>query len=270
MTRYKLTVAYDGTDFHGWQRQVTAEGRVLRTVQGVLEATAREVLGLPGIDVVGASRTDAGVHALGQVAAFSAETSIPLEKLPAALTSRLPDDVHVRHAAIVHDDFDPIAHAVRKCYRYSIAHGGPETGIHQRFHLPPLFDRRFVWFTFHPLDVAAMNQAAQHLLGEHDFTSFAQINHGRQSPVRSIFSCSVRATAIDRCEIEVEGSGFLYNMVRIIAGTLAEVGRGRMLPGEIAELLAARDRRRAGPTLPPHGLCLQWVRYPEDPEVASD
>ncbi len=266
MARYRLTVAYDGTGFHGWQRQTTLDGEPLRTVQGVLQETVREVLGLPGIDVVGASRTDSGVHALGQVAAFTAETSIPVEKLPAALTSRLPEDVQVRDAVIVRDDFDPISDAVSKRYRYTIAHGGISShgGLHERFHLPPLFDRHFVWFTYHPLDPVRMADGARHLLGEHDYASFAQIHHGRLSTVRTIFECKVIALADDRCAIEVEGSGFLYNMVRIIAGTLAEVGRGRIRPEEVASILAARDRRGAGPTLPPQGLCLLHVTYRED------
>jgi len=267
MPRFKLTVAYDGTAFHGWQRQTTAEGITLRTVQGTLQEAVRDVLRLPGIEVVGASRTDAGVHAIGQVAAFTAETTIPVEKLPAALTSRLPDDVQVREASIVHDDFDPISDAVAKCYRFTIAHGtarrGAETG-RGPFQLPPLFDRHFVHFTYHALDIERMDRAAQLLIGEHDFSAFAQVHHGRVSAVRTIFDCRVSAISTDRCAIDATGSGFLYNMVRIIAGTLVEVGLGRMQVEDVAAALASRDRRAAGPTLPPQGLCLQWVRYPDD------
>lgn len=266
MPRFKLTVAYDGTAFHGWQRQTTASGIPLRTVQGVLQESAREVLRQPDVDVVGASRTDAGVHALGQVAAFSAVTTIPVEKLPAALTSRLPEDVQVRDASIVHDDFDPIRDAIAKSYRFTIAHGSARRGEHAGrgpYQLPPLFDRHFVHFTFHELDVDAMHRAAGALVGEHDFSSFAQIHHGRTSAIRTIFDCNVSAFTVDRIAIEVTGSGFLYNMVRIIAGTLVDVGLGRKQASDVPGILAARDRRAAGPTLPPQGLCLQWVRYPD-------
>lgn len=259
MPRYKLTVAYDGTLFHGWQKQSPADGSApvepLRTVQGVLEEVVREVVREP-VNLVGASRTDAGVHAVGQVAAFSSEQVIPVEKLPLAINSRLPDDVQVRRAEIVHDEFSPISDAVAKGYRFSIAHGGPAQTM------PPLFDRFVLYYTYHALDPARMNEAAKHLIGEHDFASFAQINHGRESTIRTIFDCGVSATAPDRCHIDVSGSGFLYNMVRIIAGTLVEVGRGRMEPDQVRSILAAKDRRAAGPTLSPEGLCLMWVRYP--------
>jgi tRNA pseudouridine38-40 synthase len=258
MPRYKLTVAYEGTDFHGWQKQEpppeVAAGP-LRTVQGVLETAVREVVREP-VAVVGASRTDAGVHALGQVAAFTSVQEIPLDRLPLAINSRLPPDVLVVKAEVVGESFDPISDALSKGYRYSIAHGGPERSPR------PLFDRRFVYYTYHPLDAQPMDAAAKHLVGEHDFASFAQINHGRETTVRTIHSCSVESTAPDRCHIDVSGGGFLYNMVRIIAGTLVEVGRGRIEPDQVPAILAARDRRAAGPTLPPEGLCLMWVRYP--------
>jgi tRNA pseudouridine38-40 synthase len=152
-------------------------------------------------------------------------------------------------------------------YRYSIAHGGMRGAEDRDAHdreppaPPPLFDRHFVYYTYHRLDVDRMSTAAQRLVGEHDFTSFAQISHGRQSAVRTIFQCRAESTAPARCHIDVVGSGFLYNMVRIIAGTLVEAGRGRCAADDIAAMIAARDRRAAGPTLPPHGLCLHWVDY---------
>jgi tRNA pseudouridine38-40 synthase len=304
--RYMLTIAYEGTDFRGWQRQEPPPpAEPMRTVQGVLQHAVREAVRQP-VDVVGASRTDSGVHAVGQVAAFTAETTIPIDRLAPAISSRLPDDVQVRDARIVRDDFDPISHAIRKTYRYTIVHGGPAgagrsrqpgsggvrrggphpgplpegegaesesgAGTDAPVHiLPPLFDRRIVYFTRHALDAAAMNDAARHFVGEHDFASFAQIDHGRTTTVRTIFACSATALAPDRCVIEVTGSGFLYNMVRIIAGTLVEVGRrerggrGRIAPSELPGIIAARDRRVAGPTLPPEGLMLMSVEYP--PEV---
>ncbi|MGI9012831.1 MAG: tRNA pseudouridine(38-40) synthase TruA [Phycisphaerales bacterium] len=254
MLRCKLTIAYDGTAFHGWQKQEPPGSEPLRTVQGVVEQAVREVVRAP-VDLVGASRTDAGVHARGQVAAFtSAEISVPLERLPLAINSRLPDDVQITNATFVPESFNPISECTRKCYHFSIAHGRS---------LKPLFDRQFVYFTYHTLDVPAMHAAARLLIGTHDFSSFAQINHGRDSTVRTIFDCSVTAPAEDRCTISVIGDGFLYNMVRIIAGTLVEVGRGRLSADSMGSILVAHDRRAAGPTLPPQGLCLMWIEYEE-------
>ena len=273
MPRYKIIVAYDGTNFHGWQKQfrrefiddelktpappiletVNADSAPLRTVQAVVEDAVRIVVREP-VNVLGASRTDSGVHARGQVAAFTTSRDIPVEKLPRAITSRLPDDVQVLHAEIVPDDFDPIRGAIAKGYRYRLAHSCAR-------HRKPLFDRHVVTHTAYRLDVESMNEAARLLLGEHDFASFARISHGRESTVRTIYECKVTATRSTRCHIDVAGNGFLYNMVRIIAGTLVEIGRGAMKPQAIVGVLAARDRNAAGPTLPPNGLCLMWIRY---------
>ncbi len=258
MPRVRLTVAYEGTDFHGWQAQEPPDAEPLRTVQGVLSECVTRVLRQPVV-VTGASRTDAGVHALGQVAAFDAEFSMPIERLPLALTSRLPGDVQVRHAAIAADDFDPIADAVSKCYRYRLASAEPP----QRW--PPLLERRLEAWTRASLDLERMNAAAARLVGEHDFAGFAQIDHGRKTTVRTIHSCEVREPRPGTFEIDVAGSGFLYNMVRIIAGTLHEIGRGRCEPDRVDEILLGGDRRKAGPTMPAHGLCLLWIRYPCDP-----
>ena len=273
MPRYKLTVAYDGSEFHGWQRQqradaadqesaaasegaeatVTDHGEPVRTVQAVLEHAVREVVREPVI-LVGASRTDSGVHARGQVAAFTSQAHIPVEKLPRAISARLPDDVQVRRAEIVNDDFDPIIHAIAKGYRYRIAHGCARRNR-------PLFDRKFITTTAYALDPSRMNEAARLLLGEHDFTSLTRLHHGRESTVRTIYECKVTATSRRRCHIDIAGNGFLYNMVRIIAGTLVEVGRGVIEPEAVPGILDAKDRRTAGPTLAPRGLCLMWVRY---------
>jgi tRNA pseudouridine38-40 synthase len=293
MPRYKLVVAYDGTNFHGWQKQrkdidrvmsalppdatsleiaLAAEearyierstvgdtthyvSRQVRTIQAELESAVQIVVREP-VQVVGASRTDAGVHARGQVAAFTTAQQIPVEKLPRAITSRLADDVQVLHAEIVPDDFDPIRGAIAKGYCFRLAHS---CARHRR----PLFDRHFVTHTAYRLDVARMNEAARLFLGEHNFESFARISHGRESTVRSIYECKVTATRQTRCHIDVAGNGFLYNMVRIIAGTLVEVGRGALEPDAIPTILAAKNRRAAGPTLPPNGLCLMWIKYPQ-------
>lgn len=254
MARYRLVIAYEGTAFHGWQRQEPADAPPLRTVQGVLQEAIAEVIGCK-VDVVGASRTDSGVHAIGQVAAFTADVRVPTERLAQAITARLPADVQVLHAERTHESFNPIGDARSKCYRYTIEHTGPPR------HPRPLFDRNLVFSTAHPLDPERMREAAAHLVGTHDFASFAQVNHGRSTTVRTIYDCIVRATEPRRVEIEVAGSGFLYNMVRIIAGTLLEAGRGRIEPAEVRAIREARDRTRAGPTLPPHGLCLRWIWY---------
>lgn len=252
--RFKLTIAYDGTNFCGWQKQEPPDGEPLRSVQGVVEDAVIEALRMPVV-LNGASRTDSGVHAVGQVGVFSADTSVPIEKMAMAINSRLPDDVQIRSAEIVDEGFNPIIDCISKGYRYSIVHGV------SRKRPAPLFDRHFVYQTWYELNVNKMNEGANHLLGEHDFASFAQINHGRETTVRTIIDCSVKQTEEGKCHIDVSGNGFLYNMVRIIAGTLAEVGRGKYEPEQVKEMLEACDRRAAGPTLPPEGLCLMWVKY---------
>ena len=252
--RFRLVIAYDGTEFHGWQRQDPPGKPSLRTVQGVLEDAVAEAVGTR-VPVTGASRTDAGVHALGQVASFAAETRIPVDRLAMAINARLPHDVRVRDAAIAPDAFDPISDCRSKCYRYSIAHGDRGTdGV-------LLFDRRTTWCTWHLLDAERMREAAGALVGTHDFAAFAQVNHGRESTVRTVFGCTVTEPAEGRIRVEVCGNGFLYNMVRIIAGTLTEAGRGRIGVAEVRRALAEGDRTVTGPTLPPHGLRLEWARY---------
>lgn len=289
MPRYKLTIAYDGTDFCGWQKQEPPASEhpnlpvmerssaspkgddrdrvALRTVQHVVEQAVRELL-REQVIVTGASRTDSGVHAQGQVAAF---TSAPdeskgvgwpesrgVDTLVKALNGRLPRDVLVRSAEVVSDDFDPIAGAVEKEYTYRIV-SGP---------VRPLWDRRFVFHTWHELDAARMHEAAGHLVGTHDFASFAQINHGRKTTVRTIFACAVERDGSGErpgVVIRVRGDGFLYNMVRILAGTLMEAGRGALDPNRVPEILESKDRTaNPGPTLPPQGLRLEWIRYADD------
>ena len=212
------------------------------------------------VSTIGASRTDAGVHAMGQVVAFTTAAEFEPARLVAAVTSQLPDDVQVRDARIVDDAFSPISEAIAKGYRYRIAHDWSHTPR-------PLFDRRVVAWTAYALDPDRMHEGARHLVGTHDFTSFTRLNHGRLSPVRTIHDCSAAAEDDHRCTIEVVGDGFLHNMVRVIAGTLVEVGRGAIEPDEVPGILTALDRARAGPTMPPEGLCLEWVRFPgeEDP-----
>ncbi len=261
MPRVKLTVAYDGTEFHGWQRQEPPNAPALRTVQGVLQEVVATFVREP-IVLMGASRTDAGVHAKGQVAAFTAESfRVPVERIPFALNARLPRDVQVRHAEIVAPNFNPISDAKSKCYRYIIEHLGPP------HHAAPLFDRDFVFTTPHALSLAAMQHAASQLVGTHDFEAFAQVSHGRETTVRTIFSCHVRMIAPRRFAVEVSGNGFLYNMVRILAGTLVDVGRGHLDGNSIPAIITSKDRRQAGTTLPPQGLCLEWIHYGVPAEV---
>ncbi|MFB0985456.1 MAG: tRNA pseudouridine(38-40) synthase TruA [Phycisphaerales bacterium] len=258
MPRYRLKVAYDGTDFHGWQRQVRSDGTELRTVQSVLQKAVVKAV-RETAPVIGASRTDSGVHAIGQVAAFSSDREFPIENLARALTSRLPEDVQVTHAEVAADDFDPIKTARSKCYRYDFACGRPPDVW------PPLFDRHVVYRTAYDLDPSPMAEAGRRFVGEHDFAGVAQKHHGRDNTTRTIYACTVTRPAPRRIRLEVVGSGFLYNMVRIIAGTLLEVGRGRFPAERVDEILATQNRRLAGQTLPPQGLCLRWIHYGDEP-----
>ena len=259
MPRFRLLVSYDGTDFHGWQRQEPPGKEPLRTVQGTLEVAVREALRQP-VRVVGASRTDSGVHAVGQVMAFSAATPIPVERLPGAINARLPMDVQVREPRIVRDEFDPISDAITKGYRYSIVMP------HDAERLPPMFELRHAFWTVQRLDVEAMRTVAASIVGEHDFAAFAHAAHGRESTVRRVTECHVTSPAPGHIRIDVAGTGFLYNMVRIIAGTLLEAGRGRRTAEDVTRALATGDRTLTGQTLPPQGLCLRWIHYGERDE----
>ncbi len=259
MPRYRLTVAYDGTYFHGWQKQcATGDGdpQDLRTVQGVLEQAVIDAVREP-VTLVGASRTDAGVHAVGQVAAFTTSCELATDRLCAAINARLPADVQARDVAIVPSDFSPISDAIAKGYRYRIAWGRAGRSGAPR----PLFGRFTTSWTPYCLDAVRMNEAARRLLGEHDFASFTRVNHDRQSTVRTVYDCLVTADRRRRVLLDVAGDGFLYNMVRIIAGTLVEVGRGHIEPEAMSDILEAADRSKAGPTMPAQGLCLRWVKY---------
>jgi tRNA pseudouridine38-40 synthase len=254
--RYRLTIAYDGAKFHGWQRQEPPGGEPLRTVQGVLERALKELLKQP-LNLLGASRTDAGVHALGQVACFDATSRVPIERLPEAINARLHEDVEVRAADIVPMKFHPSIDATCKQYRYRIHNSS------QR----PLDRRNYTWHCWYDLDIDRMNAAAQRLVGTHDFIGFAAASDQRATTVRTIFDCHVERASNGTPEVHVVivGDGFLYNMVRIITGTLVEVGRGRFEPQVIDHVLATLDRANAGPTLPPNGLWLEWIRYENQP-----
>jgi tRNA pseudouridine38-40 synthase len=339
--RYKLTIAYDGTRFAGWQRQepfapegqasapgvgepnpdkdawvqgvVHREGEArprlqLRTVQHMVERAVREIVREP-VGVEGASRTDAGVHARGQVAAFTCSgdegppapvpkpiptlradplaatpgvdpppkprsgwpVSRGVDRLRRAINGNLPEDVQVLDVTPVAFSFDPISQCVEKCYSYSL-HVSPQPPLGDG--PAPLWDRWFVQQIWGELSVGAMRAAAERLVGEHDFAAFAAAGHGRSSTVRTVTGLrviEVEAQPVGsawtgpparRLRLEISGNGFLYNMVRIIAGTLVDVGRGKLSPDDVSRILAGKDRTHAGPTLPGRGLCLEWIRYP--------
>ena len=260
--RLKLVVAYRGTAYHGWQQQGGADDDSLPTVQQVLRNALVRVVRHP-VALVGSSRTDAGVHAKGQVAHFDTDQSqIPLEGLRRAVNSRLPADVLVRSIGPAAGGFHAIASTVSKRYQYAIWTAEDR----------PVFAGDLAWHRPRPLDVDLMGEAASRLVGEHDFTTFARPGHGRATAVRTVHACTVSRRG-PRIVIGVEGSGFLWNMVRIIAGTLVDVGRGRFAPSDVPAMLAAKDRAAAGGTAPAHGLYLQWVRSavaPAEPAAAPD
>ncbi len=244
----KLTIAYDGSEYHGWQIQ---PGCV--TVQGVLTEAIRSLLG-PRARICGASRTDAGVSALGQVGLIQIDTPIPTENFAKAITDRLPESMAIVKAQEVPMGFDVIGDVKSKLYRYTI-YSGP---------VRPVLHMRHCWHIPAALDLEAMRRAAAMLVGKQDFKSFAAASDHREDSVRTIFRCDVtEAPAEDGrwVYVDAEGDGFLYNMVRNIVGTLVEVGVGRWQPEKIPEILAARDRTAAGPIAPPNGLCLMWIKY---------
>jgi len=250
---FKLTIAYDGTEFSGWQAQPN-----LRTVQGVVEQAWREITG-EQVRITATSRTDAGVHAQGQVVGVKSASRLPVDKLRSGLNAKLPDDVVVSEVEVAAADFHATHDATGKRYRYRIHNS----------HRRPLFDRRYVWHIPQPLDVGAMHRAGQILVGKHDFASFQSTGSPRESTVRTIFAIEVTRKSYDNSSeiwspeiwIEVYGDGFLYNMVRAIVGTLVAIGVGRKPEPWLAEVLAAADRRTAGQTAPPQGLILLEVDF---------
>jgi len=240
----KLTISYDGSDYHGWQIQ---PGR--KTIQGTLTEAIQNLVGCE-VQVFGASRTDAGVSALGQVALFQIDSPIPTENLAKAITHRLPPDIAVTEAVEVPQGFDVISAVKSKLYRYTIFTGT----------VRPVLQIRHCWYLPEKLEIAAMAEAAKILIGKKDFKSFAAAADNRETSVRTIFRCDVTSDG-NWVYVDVEGDGFLYNMVRNIVGTLVEVGVGRMNPGKIPQILKAKDRTAAGPIAPAQGLCLMWIKY---------
>lgn len=240
--RVCLTVAYDGTNYHGWQIQpngITIESELNRCLTQLFGET---------IEVIGASRTDSGVHALGNIAVFDTSARMPAEKIAYALNQRLPEDIRIQKSEEVPAEWHPRHVESRKTYEYRIYRG--------TFPMP--VKRLYTLFTYHTLDVERMRDAAAYLEGEHDFASFCQVGAQVLSTVRTVYNVEILEQQEDLV-IRVCGNGFLYNMVRIIAGTLMEVGQGKKEPEDILRILEARDRSAAGPTAPAHALTL--IRY---------
>lgn len=251
MPTYKLTLAYDGTEFSGWQAQPER-----RTVQGVLQSAWTTITGEQP-RMTATSRTDAGVHAEGQVVGISTASELPPERLLGGINAKLPDDVVLRAIELVSDNFHATHDAIGKRYRYRLHNS----------RLRPLFDRHLVWHMPQPLDVKAMREAGQLLVGKHDFASFQSTGSPRDCTVRTITAVDVGQGGADDAErvwIDVSGDGFLYNMVRNIVGTLVDVGAGRRKPEWISEVIAACDRRAAGQTAPPQGLMLMEVHFADE------
>lgn len=244
MKRVKLTVAYDGTNYCGWQVQPNGI-----TVQEVLNQCLSEFTG-ENIETIGASRTDAGVHALGNVAVFDTEMRMPGDKFSFALNQRLPEDIRIQKSEEVDADFHPRYVKSQKTYEYRI--------LNCRFPIPT--ERFYSHFTYIPLDVDKMKEAASYLIGEHDFKSFCGTGAQVKTTVRTVKEIQIEKSG-DRITIRITGEGFLYNMVRIIAGTLMDIGGGLYPPEKMKESLEAKDRKKAGPTAPARGLTLMKIQY---------
>ncbi len=250
MKRIMLRVAYDGTDFSGWQVQ-----NEMRTVEGELNKAISELTG-ETIEVIGASRTDSGVHSKGNVAVFDTESSIPAEKFMYAVNSLLPEDVTVTESKEVDGDFHPRHCKSIKTYEYRI--------YTSRINNP--LKRRYAYRFPTDLDVEKMDEAAKYLIGEHDFKSFCCVRTQAETTVREIYSADVFRDDED-IVIRVTGAGFLYNMVRIIAGSLTDVGSGKYEPVHIKEVLEGTDRTLAGPTAEPQGLTLMNIEFVTDEDL---
>ena len=247
MKRVKMVVAYDGTNYCGWQVQPNGI-----TVEEVLNRSLSNLLG-EKIEVMGASRTDSGVHSLGNVAVFDTNTRMPADKIAFALNQRLPEDIVVQGSCEVPSDWHPRYQESTKTYEYRI--------LNRTFRMPTR--RLDTYFYHYPLDVEQMSEAASYLVGTHDFASFCAANAQVKSTVRTIYSCTAQKEN-DIITIRVTGNGFLYNMVRIIAGTLIEVGAGKCRPEEIKDILAAENRDAAGPTAPAQGLTMMGIEYEQE------
>ena len=254
-----MTLAYCGARYHGWQQQAFSpnwkgprpQGALgPPTIQEIVRKALQTIVKHP-VNLVGSSRTDTGVHAKGQVAHFDTHmTMIPVESIRRAVNSRTPDDILCKTIEPVDQSFNAILSTDRKRYQYLIWNHTDK----------PIFALERAWYRWRKMDVDAMREAAQYFVGTHDFTSFAKPGQPRPTTVRTMYECTV--THRDpHIVIGVTGSGFLWNMVRIMVGTLAEVGAGKIKPEDIPKILLSKDRYQAGPTAPAMGLYLQWIKY---------
>lgn len=253
MPKIRLTLEYDGTNYVGWQVQPNGP-----SIQGELERALANLVQTQ-VSVVVAGRTDAGVHARGQVAAFTPPRELPLSGWVRGLNGFLPKDIAVVDAAIAPDDFDPRRWATGKRYVYRVSNRPTRSPLLGRTH----------WELFQPLDVPAMQAAAPALLGRHDFSAFRAANCQAAHAVREVRKLEVSGKAGEVVTFTVEGTAFVKNMVRNLVGTLVEVGRGRQPPGWVAGVLAGKDRTKAGPCAPAHGLTLDEVFIGEGPVQSS-
>ena len=247
MKRIRMIIAYDGTNYCGWQTQINGV-----TVEEIINQCLSDLTG-EDISVIGASRTDSGVHALGNVAVFDTETKIPGDKISFALNQRLPEDIRSQKSEEVAMDFHPRYCDSTKTYEYKI--------LNRRFMVPTM--RLYSHFVYMPLDVEKMAKAATYIVGEHDFASFCSARSQVKTTVRTVYSLEVTKHE-DMITIRISGNGFLYNMVRIIAGTLIKVGLGVYPPEYVEEIIEAKDRYKAGPKAPACGLTLIGIDYNEE------
>ena len=244
MRNIKLIIEYDGKSFNGWQKQPNK-----LNIQGEIERAIGEITG-EEIDLIASGRTDAGVHSLGQTANFKTNSNLPIEKFAIAINSKLKKSIVIKSAEEVDERFHSRYSVKSKTYRYTINNSQMGTALYREmeYHVPM------------KLNIEKMKQAAKHFEGEHDFKGFKASGTSSKSSVRTIYKADVREDG-ERIYIELTGSGFLYNMVRIISGTLVDVGLGKINPEEILKIIDAKDRSKAGKTLPAHGLCLIKVEY---------
>lgn len=244
MRNIKLTIEYDGREYNGWQKQPThlnIQGEIERAIQNV---TGKEV------ELIGSGRTDAGVHAFGQVANFKIDSEFPIEKMPIAFNSQLKKSIRIKKAEEVSEEFHSRYDCHRKTYAYIIENSDQGSAIYRNltYHVPQI------------LDVENMKKAASYLVGKHDFSSFKSSGTSSKSSIRTIYEAQVIKEQ-ERVVIQLTGNGFLYNMVRIISGTLVEVGLGNIKPEQMKEIIESKDRQQAGKTLPAHALYLMDVDY---------
>ncbi len=245
---FKLTIEYDGTHYHGWQVQPNGPS-IQQVIESRLERMTRQKIRL-----LGSGRTDAGVHALGQVANFSCKTQISPFDFQKGLNSMLPNDIVIHECVEVDPSFHARYDARSKCYRYRILNRS----------IPPAIGRQYIWWIRSALDLPTMQQAANQLIGRHDFKAFEGAGSPRSHTVRHVMQASFLNESSNAIEFKIEADGFLRYMVRNIVGTLVAVGRGNLTPKQFEAVMASRDRNQAAATAPPQGLCLMCVNYAED------